>query len=352
VKGSHRDDGAVSWAIVGSSEFALDWLVPALLAADGADLGAVVTRHAAALRRRWRVPPGVHIGERLDELVDLGIEAVHVATPNRLHASLGVTACQLGLHVLVEKPMGITAAECSAMVAAARANHVSLFVACSMAWAPPIAAAAALVRDGRIGTPVHASISAGFDAPPAGVWRQTEPTAAGGGPLYDLGPHAIDALLRILGPVDEVQAVAGHRRYDYPADDTISLQLRFASGAHAHVHVSFAADFNALVVTGTDGELASTEWLGRRFRGNLAHRAHSAGAARFDDTTAVADVDVELPTVDVLRAQVEETSAAIRGEQTQARNAASPAALDVAHVLDAAVASLTSGGRVFVRTPA
>jgi 1,5-anhydro-D-fructose reductase (1,5-anhydro-D-mannitol-forming) len=347
---NHRHDGPpVRWAVLGSSEFALDWVIPALTAASNADLRAVVTRDVDGLRRRWSVPHAVAVVAELSDLAGLDVEAVHVVAPNQLHAPLAIAACELGLNVLVEKPMAVTLDECIAMERAAEKNGVSLFVGCSMAWAPPVVASSNLVSQGLIGDVIYATISAGFDPPKSG-WRQATPIESGGGPLFDLGSHAVDALLRILGPIAEVQAVADHHRHNFHAEDTVSMQLRFASGTHSHVHLSFAGAFNGLVLHGTEGRLESTEWLGRRFSGTLMHEVGRIGAARFTDDADHQRVELDLPTIDVLRAQADETSAAIRGGPA-ARNAARPAGLDVAMVLDAAVNSARSGDCVTVGKP-
>jgi predicted dehydrogenase len=335
----------VCWAVVGSGAFATDWLAPGIAAARGAELTAVVSRdrgRAAAAAGRLGVP---HAATALAELVDLGVDAVHIATPNPQHAPLAIEAAGLGLHVLVEKPMAATVAECRAMAQAAAAAGVLLTVGSSMAWAPPVEQAVRLVRDGAIGVPLQAVVWAGFDSPPASLWRQELATSAGGGPMFDLGAHAVDALIRMLGPVAGVTAALGNVRYRYPAEDSAGLLLSFRSGAQASVHLSFANALNALRVDGPDGGLASAEWLGRRFKGDLVLTAGSPGAASFgEERGGEAGTPVPLDPVDVFAAQAEETSAAIRGGE-EPRNAARHG-LAVVEVLEAAVASAHDGRRV------
>lgn len=340
------DGDRVCWAVVGSGPFTTDWLAPGIVAARGAELTAIVSRdrrRGAAAAERVGVP---HATTTLAELVDLGVDAVHIATPNPQHAPLAIEAASLDLHVLVEKPMAATVAECRAMATAADANGVLLTVASSMAWAPPVERAVRLVHDGAIGVPLQAVVWAGFDSPPASLWRQELPTAAGGGPLYDLGAHAVDTLIRMLGPVAAVAATLGNARYRYPAGDSASLLLSMRSGATASVHLSFANELNALRVDGSRGGLASTEWLGRRFAGDLRVYAGSPGAASFEEDRGdpAAGTPVPLDRVDVFTAQAEETSAAIR-DGGAPRNAARHG-LAVVQVLEAAVTSAREGGWV------
>lgn len=341
----------VRWAVLGTSEFALDWVVPALRSARGARLVAVVSRDPQVLLARWKVPEGVAVVADLDAAAAAGAEAVHIVAPNDVHAELTRQACALGLHPLVEKPVTVTVDDCLKLERAADDAGVLLTVGSCMAWAPPVVGMVEAVRAGLVGVPAYAEVSIGFDAPPNGRWRQTTPTAAGGGPLYDLGAHAVDALLRILGPATAVTALLDHHRHHYVAHDSASLLVRFEGGTHAHVHLSFAAPFNSLRVHGPRGRLESTEWLGRRFGGNLRRVAAGRGATRFADVGDPASADLPVETVDVVLAQAEETSAAIRGGPAP-RNAVRPYGIAVVEILEAAVRSADTGRSVRIGSTA
>jgi len=350
VQVERPEDGSrgVRWAIVGSGEFALDWLAPGIAAAGGATLTAIVSRdpdRVAPAARRLGVR---HVTSSIGDLRGVA-DAVHIATPNHLHAQQAVEAAEHDLHVLVEKPMAMTVDQCRPMVAAAAAAGVLLAVGSCMAWAPPVEQAVSLIRSGAIGVPLHAVVWAGFDSPPAGLWRQERATSEGGGPLYDLGAHAVDALVRMLGPVASVTAMLGNLRYRYLAGDTATVSMAFRSGAHGTLHLSFATALNALRVDGSDGRLDSREWLGRRFRGDLSLTMGERGASDFaaaeTDGQAAPDARmVPLQPVDLFAAQAEETSAAIRGHRVP-RNRAGMA-LEVVKVLEAAVVSAAEGRRV------
>lgn len=198
------------------------------------------------------------------------------------------------------------------MVHAAREAGVVLAVGHCMAWAPPIVAAQQLIDAGRIGRPVLATISASFDSPPAGTWRQETTTEAGGGPLQDLGSHAVDALLRLLGPAVRVQGMVGRVRYEYPADDTATLLVQFASGAQAVVQTAFTCTQNDLVIHGTEGRLTSRQWLGREFAGSLSWEPSGVGIGRFDKSQVIdGGQSIELARVNVYRPQVDEVSRSI-----------------------------------------
>ncbi|HEU5090684.1 MAG TPA: Gfo/Idh/MocA family oxidoreductase, partial [Roseiflexaceae bacterium] len=172
-------------------------------------------------------------------------------------------------------------------------------VAHCMEWAPPIVKARELVASGAIGDVISATIAGSFNFPPAERWRQDDSTEKGGGPLLDMGVHCIDSITSILGPVDRVAAFLDHKRYQYAAEDSATLLLHFASGAHGVVQSHFNCNQNWLDIQGTNGRIWSEPWLGREFAGSLQVR-------QGNETT-----NVELPTVNVYKPQIEHVSASV-----------------------------------------
>ncbi len=205
----------------------------------------------------------------VDEIDTDAVDGVFVVTPNPLHAPLTIAAAQRGLHVVVEKPMAATRAECQAMIDAARSAGVVLAVAHCTEWSPPVMRARELIAAGAIGTVIQATIGASFNSSPGGHWRQTDSTEEGGGPLYDMGIHAIDVLQSLVGPVEYVAAFLDHHIHHYAAEDTTSALLRFVSGAHGALQAHFNCRQNNFEIIGTSGRLWSNAWLGRDFAGDL-----------------------------------------------------------------------------------
>jgi 1,5-anhydro-D-fructose reductase (1,5-anhydro-D-mannitol-forming) len=262
----------VRWAVVGTSGFALEWIAPALRAGANSSLAAVVSRDAGRAREAaQRVGAAGHAAS-IAELDPGEVDGVFLVTPNPAHEPLAVEAAQRGFHVIVEKPMAATVAAGERMVAAATSAGVTLAVAHCMAWAPPVEAAARLIAEGAIGQVLWASVTQAFVSSPPGQWRQEDPTAEGGGPLFDVGSHIIDSLTRMIGPVEQVAAMLDHAARRYPADDLATLLLRLAGPVHAAVHTSFTAEHNAFEIVGTEGALLSQEWIGRSFAGDLRLR--------------------------------------------------------------------------------
>src|SRR5262245_11582605 len=84
--------------------------------------------------------------DAVDALCSLpAVEVVYVATPHQLHAAHAVIAAKAGKHLLVEKPMAITLAECRAMIAAAQAAGVRLVIGHSHSFNAPIVRARRLI---------------------------------------------------------------------------------------------------------------------------------------------------------------------------------------------------------------
>jgi predicted dehydrogenase len=296
----------VRWAVVGTSDFALDWIARGISLGSNSELAAVVSRdpeRAAAAAQRVGAPLSFTSIEAIDRSA---VDGVFLVLPNPQHAPQAIVAAQRGLHVIGEKPMAPTLAECQQMIDAARANSVVLAVAHCMEWAPPVAKARELVASGAIGEVIGATITASFNSPPVGRWRQTDGTEAGGGPIFDMGVHAIDAITRILGPVERVAAFLDHRIHDYAPEDTATLLLRFASGAHGTVQSHFNCFQNGLDIQGTQGRIWSQAWWGREFAGDL-HMQQGRDV-----------IDFDLPHVNVYVPQIEDVSASVLAGTTPA----------------------------------
>jgi len=293
----------VRWAVVGTSDFALDWIARGIRIGRNSTLAAVVSRdaeRAAASAQRVGAPHSYTSIEAIDPTI---VDGVFLVLPNEQHAPFAIAAAQHHLHVVGEKPMAPTLAECDAMIAAARTSGVMLAVAHCMEWAPPVAKARELVASGAIGEVISATITASFNSPPSGRWRQSDSTEAGGGPLFDMGVHAIDAITRIVGPIERVAAYLDGRVHAYATEDTATLLLRFASGAHGVVQSHYNCQQNALEIQGSAGRIWSSAWWGRDFAGDL----HVQLGSEVTDFT--------LPQVNVYVPQIEHLSAcALSGE--------------------------------------
>lgn len=133
-------------------------------------------------------------------LADPQIDAVYIAVPNKFHAVSVVAALEAGKHVLVEKPLAMNAIEGAAMLAAARASGRALLVGMNQRYIASAQTIRAAVAAGEAGEIYHAKAywwrRAGI--PKLGTWF-TQKALAGAGACNDIGVHALDVCLFMMG---------------------------------------------------------------------------------------------------------------------------------------------------------
>jgi glucose-fructose oxidoreductase len=189
-----------------------------------------------------------------DALLKSGdIDAVYIALPNSLHCDYAVRAAEAGVHVLVEKPMAVTEAECERMARAARDARVKLMVAYRLHFERANLEAVEVARSGRIGEPRLFSSTFSMRVVPDNIRANS---ALGGGVLYDIGIYCINAARGLFRdePV-EVRAAAGGTLGG--VEEYVSCILRFPHERIATFTCSFAAaDVSEYRLVGTKGDLA------------------------------------------------------------------------------------------------
>ena len=164
------------------------------------EIVGIVDRDLARAREqaeRFNVP---HTFESLAPLFALKPDVVHVLTPPDSHGSLVIEALEAGAHVYVEKPMAPTAADCEAMIKAAKRANRQLCVGHCWNYIPVIARAQRLIDSGAAGDILQVAASFNYDITRnptfrAGHWSGNLP----GGLLEDLSVHLISVLIRLLG---------------------------------------------------------------------------------------------------------------------------------------------------------
>lgn len=162
-------------------------------------------------------------------------DAVVVCTPHPLHAEAAVAAAEAGAHVLVEKPMAASLADCDRMIAAARKAGVKLGVISQRRFYEPVRRMKAAIEAGKIGKPILGVFQmyswrdeAYYQSDP---WRGTW-SGEGGGVLVNQAPHQLDILQWLMGPIDEISGYWGTLNHpSIEVDDTAVAAVRFRSGA-------------------------------------------------------------------------------------------------------------------------
>ena len=195
-----------------------------------------------------------------DLLNDKEIQAVYVATPVHLHVEQTIAAAEAGKHVLCEKPMALTVAECDRMIHACRANNVTLGIAYYRHFYPVVRRMKEIIESGEIGTPLIAQANAfeWFD-PPAShprAWLLNK-EQSGGGPMFDFGCHRIEVLLDLFGDIKEVKSIESNRFFGREVEDVAIASFQFEQGTCASVTVAHSAKEpqDTLDVFGSKGSL-------------------------------------------------------------------------------------------------
>jgi predicted dehydrogenase len=221
-------------ALIGSG-WIQDFHVRGVLAYPGAEL-VVVANHreesAHALAERHGISEVTTDWGSLTGRDDL--DAVVVATPNALHAEQSIAFLEVGKHVLVEKPMAVSVAECDAMIDAAAHGGASLMVAHCWRFRSEVIAMRERIASGELGEVVKTRGYGVHEAwGPAGWF--VDPELAGGGALVDMGVHAIDTARFVLGgPLPERVCAAVRTRYGtYDVDDDAILLVGWSNGTNS-----------------------------------------------------------------------------------------------------------------------
>jgi predicted dehydrogenase/nucleoside-diphosphate-sugar epimerase len=241
-------------AVVGAGYVATHHLA-ALSRLDFVELVGLCDRDRAAaeaLATRFGIP---RVAANLAELADTAPDMVYVLTPPASHAALAIEAMDMGCHVLVEKPMADSVADCEAMLAKARATGRKLGVNHSDLFDPVLMRALETVREGDIGEVLSVDIVRNSEYPPYAGGPLPGQVAQGSYPFRDLGVHGFYTIEAFLGPIDDAEVRWQSRGADPNlAFDEWQAQARTARGV-GRLLLSWNARpmENRLIVRGTRG---------------------------------------------------------------------------------------------------
>ena len=284
------------WAIVGLGTFGVGQVIPGFNGARHSRITAFVSGNpdkARELGERYGVSR-LYNYDNYDQIADDDeIDCVYNVLPVGLHAEYTIRALDAGKHVLCEKPMASTSAECEAMIAAAKRNNRTLGVAYRVHFEPNNMHVLERVRSGDLGAMRFISADHGFNANPdfpPHKWR-LDKVLGGGGSMYDIGVYGLNTSLMML-PGDTPVAVSA---YDStPAGDprfaevegALDWRVRMASGITVQGSSSYC--WNPYVSRqryfGADGSIEmspATTYYDNRIQAEIggAPRQYTAGNA-------------------------------------------------------------------------
>ncbi|MGH2830295.1 MAG: Gfo/Idh/MocA family protein [Actinomycetota bacterium] len=180
----------------------------------------------AAVGERY---PGVAVFDDVEQAFAAGADAAVVATPPTTHEPIARRALQAGMHVLVEKPMAMTAGGVLALDALAREHGRTLMAGHILRYNPAIQAIKRIIEDGDLGDIYYVASTR------VNLGRHHRDVNV----IWDLGPHDLSAILYLLGGRPEAVSAWGRSFIQPGLADVAFLYLRFPGGQVGHVHLSW-----------------------------------------------------------------------------------------------------------------
>ena len=271
----------VRYAVVGAGWISQAAFLPGVAQSGNSIVTALVTGDevkATALADRYGIEH-VHGYADYDQLLTSGdIDAIYLALPNDMHRQYALPALQRGIHVLLEKPMATSEADCEAMIEAARNGNAKLMIAYRLHFEPATLAAIELVRAGKLGRIRAFSAMFSQSVAPSnhranhGYWA---------GPVSDMGVYPINAVRNLFGEEPVEVSACGVRDPELPFnfDDTVSVTLRFADHRIAQFVVSYSgASMDQYRILGTKGDLEVSPGfmfgVGLKYRATIDGKTH------------------------------------------------------------------------------
>ncbi|MBA3685925.1 MAG: Gfo/Idh/MocA family oxidoreductase [Planctomycetes bacterium] len=232
--------------------------------------------------------PGIETYATVEEMLAKSkVDLLVIITPHNTHADLAVKCLNAGKHVVCEKPLAITTAECDAMIAAAKKSGVMVSTYHNRHWDGWILNAVKRIKqDKAIGDVYRIELHMGGHGQP-GEWWRTSKTISGG-ILYDWGVHLLEYALQLID--SDITEVSGYAKRGHWADKTKwkadtnedegKAVVRFANGAWIDLTISsldanpkagfvevsgtkgtFLIDWSQwhLIVPGADGDVVTTK---------------------------------------------------------------------------------------------
>jgi predicted dehydrogenase len=249
------NQGKIRYAVIGAGNIAQVAVLPAFAhAKKNSELVALVSSDSqkrSELCREYGLEHAGDYGELERVVSEAEADAVYIATPNSLHMDYTLRAAALGLHVLCEKPLATTVADCEAMAEACEQAHVKLMVAYRLHFEEANLRAIEAVRSGKLGEPRLFSSVFTHVVRPGDIRERPE---LGGGATFDLGVYCINAARNLFA--DEPCSVHAVTRERDGIDDTTTVTLRFSQERLAQFTVSNSiAGISSYRIAGTQGDL-------------------------------------------------------------------------------------------------
>tara|TARA_R110001583_G_scaffold134490_1_gene286192 strand:- start:540 stop:1673 length:1134 start_codon:yes stop_codon:yes gene_type:complete len=248
-------------ALVGLGSYSKWQLAPALLDTEYCYLAGIVTGTTSKEKEwmdKYNIPrENVYNYENFDEVVNNdAIDIVYVVLPNSMHANFSIRAAKAGKHVICEKPMAVSVAECDAIIKACKDADVKLSVGYRMQSDPYTNEIKRLVKEKPFGKVHYVSSDAAYiSRGNPNQWRLNR-KLSGGGALVNMGVYSIQSNIYGTGtnPISvSAQEFSTRPEYFKDTDETITAQMEFPNGVVGSMFTSHNAKANRLFVSFRNG---------------------------------------------------------------------------------------------------
>lgn len=249
----------IRYAVIGLGYIAQSAVLPAFVnAASNSELAALVSGDPMKLdklSKQYSVPHTYSYAQYDECLASGAVDAVYIALPNSMHCEYAVRAAAAGIHVLCEKPMATTEADCSVMIEAAQQHEVKLMIAYRLHFEEATLKAIGIVASGKLGAPRLFNSVFGL---PVAADNSRLNKALGGGTLFDIGIYCINAARCLFQdePFEVMAISGGHEGRFRQVEEAVSAILRFPEDRLAAFTCSFGSTrISMYEVIGTEGRL-------------------------------------------------------------------------------------------------
>jgi predicted dehydrogenase len=193
------------------------------------EVSMVVDRDPKRLAQIQQTHPDVAVTNDYLDLLNSDVDAVVVATPVSTHFRLAWDALRHGKHVLVEKPLARTRAECQALIDLARSRGLTLMVGHTFEYNPAVETLKSMVESNELGRVYYAySLRTNL-----GIFQKDINV------MWDLAPHDISIMLYVLGHSPSSVSAVGEAYVQPGIQDVAHMTLNFPNQVQAHIHVSW-----------------------------------------------------------------------------------------------------------------
>lgn len=268
---------AVNFAIIGTGNIAQRALAPAVKNVEGARLWSVLSRDQKRAeefaKRHGAMSSKPAYASYTQLLEDPKLDAVIIATPDKIHAKQGIEAAQAAKHVLVEKPMVTNQEDGQRLTNICREQNVKLGVAYHLRWHSGHRKLAQNVHEGKLGVLHHMRVQWTNQAEDDSNWRAHQEVGHWWS-LAAMGTHGLDLIRWMMvpncGEVTEVESIIGRDFWRSPHDEMALVMLKFESGATAELVTSVLfSSVPAMDIYGRKGMAICRSTLGPHGKGDI-----------------------------------------------------------------------------------